>query len=158
MNKLFSEFNFRVFVDYYKNIVKIIQPYINTIQKAVSPITQPIKSFIGPYQKKFDNFKEQNPKTGLAITYISRLFLIGFTTLFLIVTLTALGLFGEMPNKEELRNIENSQASEIYTADSILIGKFYIENRTEIKLENISPYVITALLAVEDKRFFEHSG
>ncbi len=68
------------------------------------------------------------------------------------------GFFAHMPNKEELRNLETSNATEIYSADNELIGKYYIENRTAIKLENISPYVVTALLATEDKRFFEHSG
>ena len=51
-----------------------------------------------------------------------------------------------------------SNASEIYSSDNVLIGKFFTENRTTIKLDSISPYLITALLAIEDKRFFEHSG
>jgi penicillin-binding protein 1A len=158
MHNFFELLNLNKINKYYKSTLNIIQPYIFTFLTFIKPVTEPIKQFFVPYNEAYSKFKERNPKTGLFIFYVSRMFLIGFATLFFMVSGTSLGLFGEMPSKEELRNIENSNASEIYTADSILIGKFYIENRTEVKLENISPYVITALLAVEDKRFFEHSG
>lgn len=49
-------------------------------------------------------------------------------------------------------------ASELYTADGKLIGKYYKENRTPVEYERISPAVIDALVATEDIRFFEHSG
>ncbi|MCB0573892.1 MAG: transglycosylase domain-containing protein, partial [Saprospiraceae bacterium] len=68
------------------------------------------------------------------------------------------GIFGRLPSMEELKNIETANSTEIYTIDSVLIGKFYIENRTAIALENVSPYIINALIATEDKRFLEHSG
>jgi penicillin-binding protein 1A len=68
------------------------------------------------------------------------------------------GFFGKMPSTEDLKLIESANASEVYTSDNVLIGKYYTENRTTIKLDSISPYLITALLAIEDKRFFEHSG
>jgi len=69
-----------------------------------------------------------------------------------------MGLFGHLPDSRELQAIETANATEIYSSDSVLLGKFYVENRTSISLDNISPYVITALLATEDRRFFEHSG
>lgn len=49
-------------------------------------------------------------------------------------------------------------ASELYTADGKLIGKYYKENRTPIEYDRISPAVIDALIATEDVRFFKHSG
>lgn len=64
----------------------------------------------------------------------------------------------EVPGMRELRNIQNQEASEIYSADSVLLGRYYIEDRTEIKYEDISPVVIDALIATEDVRFYEHSG
>jgi penicillin-binding protein 1A len=64
----------------------------------------------------------------------------------------------EVPGKSELRNIQNQEASEIYSADSVLLGRYYIEDRTEIKYEQISPVVIDALIATEDVRFYEHNG
>ena len=45
----------------------------------------------------------------------------------------------EIPSKRELRNIQNQVASEVYSADSVLLGRYYIQDRTEIKFEQIAP-------------------
>ncbi|MCC5943675.1 MAG: penicillin-binding protein, partial [Bernardetiaceae bacterium] len=67
-------------------------------------------------------------------------------------------LFGGMPDLRELENPQSSLASEIYSSDGELLGKFYRENRTQTKYKNISSNVVNALLATEDVRFFEHAG
>ncbi len=67
-------------------------------------------------------------------------------------------MWGQIPSKEALKQIKNATASEIYTADSVLIGKFYIENRTNVAYEEISSNIINALISTEDVRFFEHEG
>lgn len=64
----------------------------------------------------------------------------------------------EIPSKKELRNIQNQEASEIYSADSVLLGRFYVQDRTEVKYDDIAPVVIHALIATEDARFYEHEG
>jgi penicillin-binding protein 1A len=64
----------------------------------------------------------------------------------------------ELPTKRALRNIQNQVASEVYSADSVLLGRYYIQDRTEVKYEEIAPVVIDALIATEDIRFYEHSG
>ena len=63
-----------------------------------------------------------------------------------------------MPSVEELQNPKVAQASEIYSADGKLIGKLYTENRTPVDFDSLSPYLIKALIATEDARFYEHSG
>ncbi len=68
------------------------------------------------------------------------------------------GMFGKLPNQEALRNIDNFNASEVYSYDSVLIGKYYIENRTNATFENISPFIKDALIATEDVRFYQHHG
>ncbi len=68
------------------------------------------------------------------------------------------GLFGKMPSINELENPEADLASEIYTSDGLLIGKYYSENRSEVKYTQISPNVLNALVATEDERFYDHSG
>ncbi len=65
---------------------------------------------------------------------------------------------GPIPSFEELENPDNSLAAEIYSDDNVLLGKFYIQNRTWAEYEDISPYVIDALIATEDIRFYRHSG
>ncbi|GAB2821852.1 transglycosylase domain-containing protein [Ferruginibacter profundus] len=68
------------------------------------------------------------------------------------------GLFGKMPSVSELENPEADLASEIYSSDGVLMGKYYAENRSEVKYNEISPNIIHALIATEDERFYDHSG
>lgn len=68
------------------------------------------------------------------------------------------GVFGELPNAKMLEKIENYTASEVYSVDGKLLGRYYIENRTNTAYDAISPHVINALIATEDARFFEHNG
>lgn len=68
------------------------------------------------------------------------------------------GIFGQIPSDEELKAIKNYEASEIYSADSVLIGSYYVENRREVRYEEVSPFIINALIATEDARFYEHKG
>ena len=70
----------------------------------------------------------------------------------------SLGWLGYMPSLEELENPRSNLASEIYSADQQLLGKFYIENRSNIHFSELSPNLKNALIATEDIRFEEHSG
>ncbi|WP_229201448.1 penicillin-binding protein 1A [Arcicella aurantiaca] len=70
-----------------------------------------------------------------------------------------LWLTGEMPSVGELQNPKLSQSSEIYSSDGVLMGKFFLENRTPVKnYKDLSPYLVNALVATEDARFYQHSG
>ena len=69
-----------------------------------------------------------------------------------------LGLFGKSPDMEIIENPINDEASLIYSADSVLIGKFFNENRSPVQFEEISPYMIDALISTEDERFYLHHG
>ena len=66
--------------------------------------------------------------------------------------------FGKLPTDDELRNIQNFTASEVYTYDGILLGRYYVENRTNTTLDNINPAIAEALIATEDARFYQHDG
>lgn len=68
------------------------------------------------------------------------------------------GLFGDIPTKEELKSLQNFTASEIYSSDGQLLGKYYIQDRTNVTYKEISPHIIKALIATEDARFYEHNG
>ncbi|MBK8682332.1 MAG: transglycosylase domain-containing protein [Chitinophagales bacterium] len=78
--------------------------------------------------------------------------------LFLFYLLILGGVFGFMPGKAELRDIKNYTASEVYSSDSVLIGKYFIENRTNATYAQLPPQLIEALVATEDARFYEHGG
>ncbi|MBK5285765.1 MAG: transglycosylase domain-containing protein [Bacteroidia bacterium] len=68
------------------------------------------------------------------------------------------GMFGALPSFEELENPKSNLASEVITSDQEVLGKYYVENRSNIHYENLSPNLINALKATEDIRFEEHSG
>src|SRR5674476_445226 len=76
-------------------------------------------------------------------------------TLFILISAQKLG---PLPSFEELENPASNLAAEVYSEDNVLLGKFYIQNRTWTEYEDISPYVIDALIATEDIRFYRHSG
>ena len=69
-----------------------------------------------------------------------------------------LGAWGDLPGKKSLAEIKHPRASEVYTADSVLIGKYYLNDRQPILYKNIPEHLINALIAVEDERFYDHSG
>jgi penicillin-binding protein 1A len=93
-----------------------------------------------------------------AVRILWRVFFGGLAAFILIVLLANWGVFGKMPSMEELENPSASLASEVYAADGTLMGKFYLEDRTNVEYKDISKNVINALIATEDKRFYDHSG
>lgn len=93
-----------------------------------------------------------------SVRILWRLFFYGFGLFLLMLLCANFGLFGKMPSIKELENPEADLASEIISADGVLMGKYYSENRSEVKYSEISPNVIHALIATEDERFYDHSG
>ncbi len=74
------------------------------------------------------------------------------------VNFNLFGLFGKSPSMDAIMNPKNSIASQIYSADGVVIGKFYNENRTPVKFGDITPDFWDALISTEDERFYEHHG
>ncbi len=93
-----------------------------------------------------------------SVQILWRVFFGGLALLILIFTAANFGLLGKMPSLKELENPEADLATEIYTADGKLMGKYYAENRSEVKYNEISPNIIHALVATEDQYFYDHSG
>ena len=87
-----------------------------------------------------------------------RIFFGGLGFVILLFVLANFGLFGKMPSVQELENPEADLASEIISSDGKLMGKYYAENRSEVKYQEISINVINALIATEDERFYDHAG
>jgi penicillin-binding protein 1A len=100
--------------------------------------------------------EKQRLKKYLRIFWI--LVLLPLCLLLLFVLGAASGLFGKLPTFEELENPQTYLASEVYSSDGQVLGKYYVQNRSNIQYRDISPYVIKGLVATEDARFYEHSG
>lgn len=68
------------------------------------------------------------------------------------------GFFGDLPSSEVLENPKSQLATEVYFADNSLMGKYYIQDRSRVNYGEISPAVVNTLIAIEDKRFYSHTG
>ncbi len=66
--------------------------------------------------------------------------------------------FDPLPDLTELENPKSNLASEIITSDNEVIGKYFLQNRTNVEFEELSPFLVDALIATEDERYSEHSG
>ncbi len=86
------------------------------------------------------------------------LYSLGILALVLVFYLIANGKMGYMPSFQELENPNSSLATEVISTDNVTIGKFYLQNRSNIAYENINANLRNALLATEDVRFFDHTG
>lgn len=88
-----------------------------------------------------------------------RLFWVCFAMPFLgLGCLLLVAYLGHLPATEELANPKTNLATEVITADHQVIGKYYKENRSDIKYENLPAHLVNALIATEDARYREHSG
>ncbi len=84
--------------------------------------------------------------------------LLGLLFIFLLFFLISKGFLGIMPSFEVLENPKSNLASQIISEDNQILGNFAIENRTFVDYEELSPYIVNALVATEDLRFYDHSG
>jgi len=81
-----------------------------------------------------------------------------FFGLFLLVNLTAIGVFGDLPTFEQLENPNNNLATEIISEDGVILGKYFFENRSKANYNEIPENLINAFISTEDVRFRNHSG
>ena len=72
--------------------------------------------------------------------------------------LLANGTFGEIPDFKEIENPKNAIASEIFSSDSVILGKYYINNRSPVNYNQLPENLLNALIATEDVRFYNHPG
>jgi len=109
-------------------------------------------------KKKVDKPKDNNKSVNRIIKFLWLGFFGGLVFVSLLFTAISIGWLGFMPSFEELENPKSNLASEIYSADQVLIGKYFIENRSNVHFDELSPNLVEALIATEDARFYEHSG
>jgi penicillin-binding protein 1A len=92
------------------------------------------------------------------IIFIWLIILSPFILVFSLVSLASFEFFGPLPTFDQLENPQNNLATEIISADSVVIGKYFFENRTSAVRDDIPQQFINALLSTEDIRYRDHSG
>ena len=107
-----------------------------------------------PWYKQLYIGRPWYAKTGIAL-------LSGVIALFIYlgtVDINFLWLFGKSPGFAQIKNPTTASASEIYSSDGKLIGKFFNENRTPVTFNEVNPLFWKALIDTEDERFYHHIG
>lgn len=108
-----------------------------------------------PWYKHLYKGKSWYAKTGIAIISC----IVAFVLYLGAVDLNLFWLFGKSPGYfSGIMDPQTSEASEIYSADGKLIGKYFNENRTPVKYEEVNPAFFKALIDTEDERFYKHFG
>ena len=69
-----------------------------------------------------------------------------------------LGFWGKIPTSTDLSVLKQSEATEVFSSEEKLIGKYYVFDRQLVLYEELPQHLIDALVATEDVRFYEHSG
>jgi penicillin-binding protein 1A len=87
-----------------------------------------------------------------------RIFIAGFAIFITVVLLLWFGVIGNMPSISEIENPSSSLSSEVLASDGSVIGRYFLQDRSNSKYSEISPNVFNALIATEDERFTDHSG
>jgi penicillin-binding protein 1A len=111
------------------------------------------------------NDNPPSSKSGLSPQKIKRFkrltWILVYTPILVVAILFSLAAFnvvGDLPNVEELQNPKSNLATVVYSSDGKTLGKYYLENRTNIRYKDLNPEMVNALIATEDARFREHSG
>lgn len=106
--------------------------------------------------------KKSKPKNNKSfkkfIIYFWTLFALGIFAVVFLFLLAGWGALGPMPTFDELENPETNLATEVISADGKTLGKYFLENRTSVKFEDLPTHLVQALVATEDERFYDHAG
>src|SRR5574344_86115 len=128
------------------NLYHLVLPYLHKVGMKIKSI---YKAYIALYKRsKWYNKIAIIAGTGVA-SLIVLLFLIDINFLF---------LFGKSPSMFNIKDPMQSIASEIYSSEGKLRGKYYSENRSPVEYDEISPILINTLVCTEDERFYKHFG
>ncbi len=110
-------------------------------------------------QKKNTGKKKKGDDNGRkAVRVLWSLFGIALVVVVLFFFCVAKGVFGTMPTFEELENPQTNLATQIISCDGKVLGSYYVENRSNVRYNELSPYLPQALISIEDERFYSHSG
>ena len=80
------------------------------------------------------------------------------TPIFVLGIMLLNAAFSELPTFEQLENPQSNLATEVFSADQKILGKYYRENRVNVNFDELSPNLTNALVATEDERYYNHSG
>ncbi len=113
---------------------------------------------MGSVKKRKKSGRKKTSWQGTAVRAFLTLAATFFILFVFFLFLVWAGIFGPIPTRDQLASIRQNTASEVYSSDGRLMGRYFLENRLTVGNDRVSPHVIHALVATEDARFFEHHG
>jgi penicillin-binding protein 1A len=125
-------------------IVKNTDNYIKVLKSKVWPST--------------DKSAPKHQRLALLLWKIFAIAVLSGFLFYMSIKVNFLNLYGSLPDLRQLESPKVAVASELYSSDGVLIGKYYRENRSPVTYEQIPQNLINALIATEDIRYYEHSG
>jgi len=103
-----------------------------------------------------------NPETNPFRLVIKILWGVIFSGTIIVIAIffrAGMGYYGPMPDLQQLENPKTNLATQIFSSDGAVLGKYYYEdNRTPIQFDELPENIINGLIATEDERFYSHSG
>ena len=139
-------------------IVAKQEKMLDKTQSRVVRIWEKIKQKVMPFVRVLYFPSDNTNKRRRWMINIGKVLMHFVLTIFVFILMVYMGVFCHIPSCEELRSIDNVEASELYSADQKLLGRYYRQNRISVDSSDISSHVVNALIATEDSRFFEHKG
>ena len=136
--------------EFFVNIFRKVKKWAVQLYRWAWPYWLKVQPYIKPYYDRLSLYFKTHRKARITAYILGPPLFLFFLLLFVV--------WIETPWNSDLRNIQNQVASEVYSADSVLLGRYYIQDRTEIEYKDIAPAVINALIATEDARFYQHEG
>lgn len=86
------------------------------------------------------------------------MWVVGLSPLIALAVMLYIASASNLPDTVALANPRTNLATEVISADGVLLGKYFLENRTNVRFEDLSPALVNGLIATEDERYYEHSG
>jgi len=120
----------------------------------IKTISSSIKKPFLPLIARWEEYELANPKKAGAIKKWSKRFSIVISAYFLFWLI----FLRPIPTVSAIQDLETRNATEIYSDDNVLMGRYFIQARTSIPADSIPGFVFHALVSIEDKRFFSHQG
>lgn len=110
------------------------------------------------YEKYFDDSEYRNKKMKKKSKKKNKIWIISGAAVLIILGVFLAFIYSGLPSLEELENPKPQLASKVFSADGELLGQYFIENRIEIHFDKLPDYLIKALIATEDRKFYSHWG
>ncbi|MBK8703595.1 MAG: penicillin-binding protein [Saprospiraceae bacterium] len=127
---------------------------LTRILQRLQPLREATGRWFDRRKATWNRFAEKYPRGSRVVKWGGIAGLAGLAA----VLLFTFVVFLSVPTVRQLRQVQTQHASEIYSADGVLLGRYFNENRTLIKYEDMPAHIFDALVATEDERFYTHGG